>query len=88
MMKLFKIERHNPSRSDNIGRLIQSYSADLQHGVSSGDTITAKHFLLAVGVPYITSLQLFLKFLFPYTFFYKNHIILAEPRCSYCFSKF
>ena len=64
----FKFERHNPSRSDNIGRLIQPYSADLKYGVSRGDTITTKHFLLAVGVHYITSLQLFLKCLFAYTF--------------------
>ena len=34
MTELLKIERHNPSRTENIGRLIQSYSAYLVHGVS------------------------------------------------------
>ena len=55
--ELLKIKRHNPSRSENIGRLIHSYSADLVHGVSRGDTITAKHFLLGLGVHNITGLQ-------------------------------
>ena len=48
MTELLKTERHSPSRSDNIGSLIQSYSSYLVHGVSRGDTITAKHFLLAL----------------------------------------
>ena len=61
MTELLKTERHSPSRSENIGNLIQSYSSDLVHGVSRGDTIAAKHFLLAVGVQNITGLQLFLR---------------------------
>ena len=61
MMGLFKKERRNPSRSENIGRLIRSYSADLVHGVSRGNTVSAKNFLLALGVHYITGLHLFLK---------------------------
>ena len=64
MTEFFKTERHSPRRSENIGRLIQSYSADLVHGVSRSDTITAKHFLLALGVHNITGLQLFLRCLF------------------------
>ena len=64
MTELLKTERHSPSRSENIGRLIQSYSADLVHGGSRDDTITAKHFLLALGVHNITGLQLFLRCLF------------------------
>ena len=48
MTELLKTERHSPSRSENIGSLIQSYSSYLVHGVSRGDTITAKHFLLAL----------------------------------------
>ena len=43
MTELLKTERHSPSRSENIGSLIQSYSSYLVHGVSRGDTITAKH---------------------------------------------
>ena len=61
MTELLKTERHSPSRSENLGNLIQSYSSDLVHGVSRGDTIAAKHFLLAVGVQNITGLQLFLR---------------------------
>ena len=61
MTELLKTERHSASRSENIGNLIQSYSSDLVHGVSRGDTIAAKHFLLAVGVQNITGLQLFLR---------------------------
>ena len=64
MMELLKTERHNPSRSENIGRLIQSYSAYLVHGVSRDDTITAKHFLLRLGVINVTGLQLFLRCLY------------------------
>ena len=64
MTELLKTERHSPSRSENIGRLIQSYSADLVHGVSRSDTSTTKHFLLALGVHIITGLQLFLRCLF------------------------
>ena len=64
MTEFFKTERHSPSRSENIGRLIQSYSADLVHAVSRSDTIKAKHFLLALGVHNIIGLQLFLRSLF------------------------
>ena len=64
MTEFFKTERHSPSRSENIRRLIQSYSADLVHGVSRSDMITGKHFLLAQGVHNITGLQLFLRCLF------------------------
>lgn len=45
---------------------MQSYSTDLVHGVRRGDTIITKHFLLALGVNNITSLQIFLKGLFGY----------------------
>ena len=64
MTELHKSERHSPSRSQNIGRLIQSYSANLVHSVSRSDTIIAKHFLLALGGHNITCLQLFLRCLF------------------------
>ena len=46
--ELYETERHNHSRSVNIGRLIQLYSANLVYGVSRGDTINAKHFLLTL----------------------------------------
>ena len=64
MTELIKTERHNPSRSGNIGRSILSYSAYLVHGVSRGDTITSKRFLLGLGVNNIIGLQLFLRCLF------------------------
>ena len=64
MMELLKTERHKSSRSEDIGRLIQSYSAYLVHGVIKDDTITAKHFLLGLGVNNVTGFQLFLRCLF------------------------
>ena len=64
LTEFFKTERHSPSRSENIGRLTQSYSVDLVHGVNRSDTIKARHFLLAVGVHNIAGLQLFLRCLF------------------------
>ena len=48
MKELVKTERHNPSRSENIRRLIQSIWTDLVYGVSREDMISAKHFLLAL----------------------------------------
>ena len=47
---LLRSEKHKLTRSENIFRLIDSYSADLIHGVTKGDVITAKHFLLALGL--------------------------------------
>ena len=35
-------------------RLIDSYAAGLVHGVTGGKVITAKHFLLAIGLHNIT----------------------------------
>ena len=60
MTELLKTKSHNPSRSGNIRRLIQSYSADLVHGVRRGDTIAIKHFVFALGVHIITGLLFFL----------------------------
>jgi hypothetical protein len=39
---------------DTANRLIQSYSSDLIHGVTCGKTITAKHFLLGLGLHNLT----------------------------------
>ena len=35
--------KHSTSASDNLSRLIDSFGADLVHGVSRGKVITAKH---------------------------------------------
>ena len=34
----------------NVSRLVESFSYDLIHGVSKGNVITAKHFLLGLGL--------------------------------------
>ena len=47
---LLRSKKHSVTRSENISRLIYSYSADLIHGVTRGKVITAKHFLLALGL--------------------------------------
>ena len=46
-------EKDHPNR-DTANRLIQSHSSDLIHGVTRGKTITAKHFLLALGLHNLT----------------------------------
>eukprot|EP00794_Sanderia_malayensis_P014842 gene14842-biopygen11931 len=38
------------AKSDHANRLVKSYSADLVHGVTKGKFITAKHFLLGLGL--------------------------------------
>ena len=45
---LLRSEKHKTGES--INRLIESYSADLVHRVTRGGVITAKHFLLALGL--------------------------------------
>ena len=42
------------SMSSNITRLVESYSADLIHGVSKGQILTAKHYLLALALHSLT----------------------------------
>ena len=46
--------KHSTMASDNLSRLIDSFGADLFHGVSRGKAITAKHFLLALGLHNLT----------------------------------
>lgn len=48
------LERKDHPNSDNVNRLINSYSADLIHGVTRGKFITSKHFLLGLGLHNIT----------------------------------
>ena len=40
--------------SESVGRLIQSYASDLIYGVTRGNVITAKHFLLGLGLHNMT----------------------------------
>ena len=42
------------SMSSNITRRVESYSADLIHGVSKGQVLTAKHYLLALALHSLT----------------------------------
>ena len=46
--------KHSTSASDNLSQLIDSFGADLIHGVSRGKVITTKHFLLALGLHNLT----------------------------------
>ena len=45
--------KDHPNR-EVVNRLIQSYAADLVHGVTRGRFITSKHFLLGLGLHNIT----------------------------------
>ena len=42
------------SESNTVKRLVESYSSDLIHGVTRGKVITAKHFLLGLGLHNLT----------------------------------
>ena len=50
--QLLKANDH--SESNTVKRLVESYSSDLIHGVTRGKVITAKHFLLGLGLHNIT----------------------------------
>ena len=50
LQNLLKERDHSVWRSNSIPRLIDSYAADLVSGVTRGKVMTAKHFLLALGL--------------------------------------
>ena len=50
---LSKTDTHHKV-SPTVLRLVESYGADLIHGVTRGKTLTAKHFLLAMGLYDVT----------------------------------
>ena len=50
-------DKHNIIRSSNALRLIDSYASDLIYGVTRGKVVTAKHFLLALGLHNITGMK-------------------------------
>ena len=52
------MNKDHPNR-DTANRLIQSYSSDLIHGVTCGKTITAKHFLLGLGLHNLTGQKVY-----------------------------
>lgn len=52
LSQLLKANDH--SESYTVKRLVESYSSDLIHGVTRGKVITAKHFLLGLGLHNIT----------------------------------
>ena len=58
-MKELLLNKNNRStiKSENISRLIDSYCADLIHGVTRGKVITAKHFLTAMGLHNLTGMR-------------------------------
>ena len=47
-------DKHTFTRSNNAVRLVNSYALDMIHGVTRGKVMTAKHFLLALGLHNIT----------------------------------
>jgi len=47
---LLTTEKHGAARSEKSDRLIESFSADLITSVTNGSVLTAKHYLLAVGL--------------------------------------
>ncbi len=52
LMCLLKSEDH--SQGSTVQRLIESYAADLIQGVTRGKVLTAKHFLIGLGLHNIT----------------------------------
>ena len=48
------LQNKSNQNSEAVNRLVQSYSSDLLHGVTKGKFITAKHFLLGLGLHNIT----------------------------------
>ena len=54
VQELLKSSKHSNMRSENIQRIIDSYIADLIYGVTRGKVVTAKHFLLALGLHSLT----------------------------------
>lgn len=48
------LQNKSHQKSEAVNRLVQSYSADLLHGVTKGKFITAKHFLLGLGLHNMT----------------------------------
>ena len=54
LQNLLKERDHSVWRSKSIPKLIDSYDADLVFGVTRGKVITAKHFLLALGLHNLT----------------------------------
>ena len=54
---LLATEKHGTSSSEKSSRLIKSFAADMISNVSNGSILTAKHFLLAVGLHSITGMK-------------------------------
>ena len=53
-LDIYYLMENSTSASDNLSRQIDSFGADLIHGVSRRKVITAKHFLLALGLHNLT----------------------------------
>ena len=51
---LLSSKKHSVTRSESLSRLIEPYAADIIHSVTRGNAITAKHFLLALGLHSLT----------------------------------
>ena len=49
LTELLKSEK-TVSRSENITKVMESYAADLKHGVSREEIMTSKHFLLGLEI--------------------------------------
>ena len=54
LTQLLKSPDHDGRKNERIKRLVDSYGADFIHGVSRGQVVTAKHFLVGLGLHNIT----------------------------------
>ena len=54
LQKILKSNKHNVLSNSKVSRIVDSYAADLVHGVTRGKVMTSKHFVLAMGLHNIT----------------------------------
>ena len=57
LTNLLKSKNSTTNNNENTTRLIDSYAADMVHGVTHGKVLTKKHFLLALGIHSITGMK-------------------------------
>ena len=52
---LLSSKKNSVTRSESFSRLIESFTVDIIHSVTRGNAITAKHFLIALGLHGLTA---------------------------------
>lgn len=63
LTSLFSPKKHSIEKNENVKRLINSYAADMIHGVTFGKCLTKKHYLLAMGLHSMTGIKNVVKIL-------------------------